>query len=74
MIATKRIYLTEDKKSAVYEGDVRAAFLLAGIGGEIKDAEAKRLGLLDEPKPVVPPVDLPPPARETRVVKQTNKR
>jgi hypothetical protein len=45
MIATKRIYLTADRKSAVEEGDSKAAFLLAGVGAEINDKLAESLGL-----------------------------
>lgn len=73
MIAKQRIYLTEDRSKAVFEGDPKAAFLLVPVGGELKDSEAKRLGLLPE-KEIEPPTELPPPARETRVIRQSNKR
>lgn len=68
MIATKRIYLTADRKSAVEEGNDRAAFLLVGVGGEISDEQAAALGLLGsksatieeaakEPEPAQVPVN-----------------
>ena len=43
----KRVFLTRDRKRAVYEGDPRAASLLLGPDDEIDEAEAKRLGLMD---------------------------
>ncbi len=68
MIATKRIYLTADRKSAVEEGNEKAAFLLVGVGGEISDKLAASLGLLGsesatieeaakEPEPTQEPIN-----------------
>ncbi len=47
MIAKQRLYLTADKKTAVAEGDKRAAFLYAVPGDEIPDSAAKQFGLID---------------------------
>ncbi|WP_346915054.1 helix-hairpin-helix domain-containing protein [uncultured Roseibium sp.] len=56
MIAKQRLYLTADKKTAVAEGDKRAAFLYAVPGDEIPDSAAKQFGLVDGglPKPGKP--------------------
>lgn len=45
LIADRRLCLTADRATLVEEGDVRAAFLLAGKGGTIPAAEVQRLGL-----------------------------
>lgn len=50
-IADRRLYLTADRSEVVEEGDSRAAFLLAGVGGRVPDAEAKRLGLVSRETP-----------------------
>lgn len=49
LIADRRIWLTADRSAVVEDGDARAAFLLAGQGGEIPPAEVQRLniGLVD---------------------------
>lgn len=43
----RRLYVNSDRTAVVPEGSPEAAFLLVGEGGEVDDAEAKRLGLLD---------------------------
>jgi hypothetical protein len=53
MILTEKLYLTEDRKSVVRDGDKRAAFLLGVAGTKIRDTDAKRLGLLPEPEAVI---------------------
>lgn len=45
IIADRRLYLTADRATVVEEGDLRAAFLLAGQGSEIPAVEVERLGL-----------------------------
>lgn len=55
MKARERIFLTADKKTAVKEGDSRAAFLLVAPGQEITRATAERYGvssdgMLSEPQ------------------------
>lgn len=45
VISDRRLYLTADNDRIVEEGDADARFLLAGAGGTIKAAEAKRLDL-----------------------------
>lgn len=44
-LLTKKLWYTADRKTAVPDGDPRAAFLLGPAGLEISDAEAARLGL-----------------------------
>jgi predicted flap endonuclease-1-like 5' DNA nuclease len=46
-IAKERLYLTEDKKKVVGEGDSRAAFLWAAPGDELPEEDAKRFGVPD---------------------------
>lgn len=41
-IADRRLYVTADKSEVVEEGDPRAAFLLAGKGGQIAAADVAR--------------------------------
>lgn len=53
MILTERLYLAADGVTVVKEGDLRAAFLLGGVGAVIPDAKAKKLGLLPEPEKVL---------------------
>jgi hypothetical protein len=43
--SAERLYLTEDRKSVVSEGDANARFLLVAEGGEIPEADAKKYGL-----------------------------
>lgn len=43
--AQERIYLTADRKTAVGEGDSRAAFLYAAPGDEIPEGAAEVLGI-----------------------------
>lgn len=45
LVADRRLWLTADRAAVVEEGDPRAAFLLAGLGGEIHLTEVQRLGL-----------------------------
>lgn len=47
MIARERICLTGDGKHAVPATHAGAACLLAGVGCEIEEADARRLGLVD---------------------------
>lgn len=48
----RRLYLTEDGRRAVPEGDPEAATLLCAAGGEVPRAVAERYGLVLEPTPV----------------------
>lgn len=41
----RRLWLTADKSQVVEDGDPTAAFLLGGVGHQISDDEATRLGL-----------------------------
>lgn len=41
----QKLWLTADKSQVVEDGDHRAAFLLGGVGHQISDDEATRLGL-----------------------------
>ena len=50
-VSKERLYLTIDRDKVVPEGDPDAAFLLAGEGGVIAEAEARRYGLLDQVEP-----------------------
>jgi outer membrane biosynthesis protein TonB len=43
--APRRLYVTRDWSTLVEEGDPRAAFLLAGKGGEVAAADVERYGL-----------------------------
>lgn len=58
IIADRRLWLAADRTSVVEDGDARAAFLLAGPGGEILAAEVERLGLaVDDGRVVLPQSD-----------------
>lgn len=58
--ADRRLYLDAAKAAVVEDGDPRAAFLLAGKGGEIPAGEAARLGLsLVDGKVVLKQYDAP---------------
>lgn len=46
--ATERLYLTQDGKTVVKEGDVRGRILLIGKGGQLSDEEAEKYGLLEK--------------------------
>lgn len=50
MIAKERLYVTEDRRTVVKEGDKKAAFLLVGKGQEIPDVIARQYGLIDDKK------------------------
>lgn len=41
----RRLYITADRSEVVEEGDTRAAFLLCGKGGLIRESEVARYGL-----------------------------
>lgn len=45
LTADRRLYLSADRQRVLEEGDPAAAYLLAGVGGEIVPSEAARLGL-----------------------------
>lgn len=45
MKSDRRLYLSADKQRVVEEGDPDAAFLFAGVGGEILPDDANRYGL-----------------------------
>ena len=47
MIMQERLYVTEDRQTAVREGDKRAAFLLIGKGQEVLEVIAKQYGIVD---------------------------
>jgi hypothetical protein len=53
MILSEKLYLTEDRKTVVPEGDKRAAFLLGIPGTRINDNLAKSLGLIPEPEALI---------------------
>jgi len=44
-ILTEKLWYTADRKTAVSDGDPRAAFLIGPAGRELSDDEARRLGL-----------------------------
>lgn len=44
-ILDRRLWLTADMQQVVEDGDPKAAFLLGGVGHQISDNEATRLGL-----------------------------
>jgi hypothetical protein len=62
--APRRLYVNADRSKVVDEGDPEAAALLVGAGGQIEEAEAERLGLLDKKAqakaPATKQVDHPP--------------
>jgi hypothetical protein len=64
LIADRRLYLTASRDRLVEDGDPAAAWLLAGVGGEILAADVDRLGLavlngeVRQPPAVDPPVEL----------------
>ncbi len=43
----ERLYLTEDRKTAVYSSDRRGRHLLCKQGAHLDDKEAKKYGLMD---------------------------
>jgi len=47
MIMQERLYVTEDRQTAVREGDKRAAFLLIGKGQEVLKVIAEQYGIVD---------------------------
>lgn len=47
MIMQERLYVTEDRQTAVQEGDKRAAFLLIGKGQEVAKVIAEKYGIED---------------------------
>lgn len=47
MIAKERLYLTEDRKRLVAEGDPKAAFLYCTPGDEIPESAAELFKLVD---------------------------
>lgn len=49
--ADRKLWLTTDRKTAVEDGDARAAFLLCGSGQSIPRAQAEELGLIASPEP-----------------------
>lgn len=56
-ISPRRLYLNADKTCIVEEGDPAAAYVLAGAGGVLSDADAERYGLTHlPPAPVEPPL------------------
>ena len=68
--APKRIFVTADRSRVVDETDPDAAMLLVGAGGQIDQAEAERLGLVQtkaQPKaPETKQVDHPPENKSRR--------
>lgn len=61
-VLTEKLWYTSDRKTAVPDGDPRAAFLLGPAGLEISNAEAERLGL----KGTTPPANKKMPAPENK--------
>lgn len=55
--ADRKLWLTVDREHVVEDGDPRAAFLLASKGKTMPLAEAKRFGLVGEPKQAAKPQD-----------------
>lgn len=45
LVADRRLFLAADRLTVVEADDLRAAFLLCGVGSEITGAEAQRLRL-----------------------------
>lgn len=58
-VATERLYLTADRDRVVREGDPEAAFLLAGVGGELSAETAERYGLKQASAPTDKAVSAP---------------
>lgn len=46
----RRLYLAEDRKTLLEEGDARAAFLWAGAGAEVDNDECERVGYRPNPE------------------------
>lgn len=67
MIAKQTVYLTEDRKNAVPEGDKDARFLLVRAGHEVNEAElekyegAQDLVTTESKVKPEPPREIPPP-------------
>ena len=57
MILSETLYLTEDRKAAVREGDKRAAYLLGVKGQTVRDELATKLGLIRSQESVIASVD-----------------
>lgn len=45
LISDRRLYLTADRSEVVEEGDVRGAWLLAGVGGQLGEGDVQKYGL-----------------------------
>jgi len=60
MKLTEKLWLTDDRKTVVKDGDKRAAFLLGLAGQEISDKHAKQLGLVPGAELKHAPVDVNP--------------
>ncbi len=68
MVSRVKLWLTADRERAVEDGSDAAAFLLAVPGGHVPDAEARRLGLLGNPRydAGAKAIDSPPEDRALR--------
>lgn len=64
-VADRRLYLTEDKKRVVEEGDPAAYYLYATPGAHIPVAEARELGLVADDSPDAPASEAPQRADES---------
>lgn len=60
-VTKERLYFTADRSKVVRSGDPAAAFLFAGVGKEISDADAERYGIGRKaaPKPEGKAVEAP---------------
>lgn len=61
---TQHLYLTEDKKRVVPEGDPDARWLWATPGMAVNERDAIRYGLLPAPESAAPPAAPVPPKRK----------
>jgi hypothetical protein len=65
----KRLYLADDGKTVVEEGNPRAATLLVGAGGQLSDEDARRYGLTEKTEAkakAAPPENKAHQQRETK--------
>ena len=73
MILSEKLYLAEDRKTVVKDGDKRAAFLLGVAGSRISDPVAKKLGLLDEPEVIINAIETRDPEITVNDPEPTNR-
>lgn len=60
------LYVTADRTQLAKEGSPEAAFVLVGPGGQLPEAEARRLGLLKNATPAEGKAVAGPPENKAR--------